>query len=426
MRASALLVAAVLLLGGCYDVTYPETYACSAEFPQCPAGQACDEANEICVSGGVDRGTDAPADAGPDSAPDQQADQKQPDQKQPDQKQPDQKQPDQNQPDQNQPDQNQPDAAADLSADKGGHDAAPDQHLPDAAPDAALPDAGPDQQAPDLQTGDLGAPTYKWVTVKAGSFSMGAPSTEKCFEPTAHLKHRETQHSVTLTNAFVISTFAVTQARFKATRGYAPSHFTGCADCPVENITWSEAAAYCNALSKQAKLTQCYACTSAFGPKDVKCAATGSFAGAKFYTCPGYRLPTEAEYEFAHRAGTTTALTNGALTICGKDPVADANGWYKYNAGGKTQSVGKKPANAWGLYDMAGNALTWCQDSWSDDLGAKKQTDPVGTSASTLRSVRGASWSSPAPHMRSAFRAPATATSRFKTIGVRCVRTVTP
>ena len=406
-RVSLPLLAAALLLGACYDVTYPENYACSAEFPQCPAGKVCDEANEVCVDRGLDRGKDAPDDAGPDSAPDQQA--------------PDAA-----------ADQQPPDATADLAADQQTPDGAPDASQPDTgpdlqAPDMATPDAGsPDQQAPDLQAADAGGPLFKWVTVKAGSFSMGAPSTEKCFEPSAHLKHRETQHVVVLTHAFAISSFAVTQARFKAARGYAPAHLAGCPDCPVENITWSEAAAYCDALSIQAKLTQCYACTSAFGPKDVKCSTANTYAGAKIYGCPGYRLPTEAENEYAHRAGSTTALTNGALTVCGKDPVADANGWYKYNAKGQPQSVGKKPANAWGLYDMAGNTFTWCQDSWSDDLGSKKQTDPVGTTAGTQRAVRGASWSSPSPHLRAAYRASATAAARFTTLGVRCVRTVTP
>ena len=431
MSKAALLVVTASLLVACYDVTYPDTYACNAEYPQCPSGQECDEANEVCVKEGslVDQGKDAPADQGPDTGSDAGVD---------------------TTPDVTPdvaPDTGAdladmavdlaPDLIPDLATDLAG-DAQPDvttDSFTDAKPDTSVdlgsetsPDMTPDtitDLAPDLTAGDGGGPVAKWVKVKAGKYQMGTTSAENCFEPNVSLKYKETQHAVTLTRDFEISSLPVTQAQFKSARGYSPSHFTGCPQCPVETINWSEAAAYCNALSLKSFLGECYACTSAFGPKDVKC-FNSAYPGQKIYTCPGYRLPTEAEYEYAHRAGTTTPLTNGKLTGCGKDPVADANGWYKYNAKSLTQAVGKKPANALGLYDMAGNVHTWCQDTWSDDLGSKGQTDPVGTATNTLRSVRGASFASPASYLRTAFRHAATGTDRFKTVGLRCVRTLKP
>ena len=402
LASAALWVATAALLGGCYQVTYPDSYACNAEFPQCPAGQTCDESNGVCVKGGItDSQQDAPPDAGADLAPDGGSDSEA----------------------DATPDLG-PDLVADLAADLTP-DLTPDLP-PDLAPDSVgAPDLTPDL-TPDLGAAD-GGTTSKWVTVKAGTFTMGSTSSaDSCFEPNAHLGHRETAHSVTLTRDFAISSLAVTQAQLKAARGYAPASFAGCPQCPVENITWSEAAAYCNALSTQAKLIPCYTCTSAFGPADVKCSTKLGYAGAKLYACPGYRLPTEAEYEYAHRAGSTTPLTTGKLVGCGKDAAADALGWYKYNAKNQTQAVGQKPKNALGLYDMAGNALSWCQDSWSDDLGSSSQTDPLGTTASAQRAMRGASWSSPASHLRAAFRAAGKETSRFSTVGVRCVRTLKP
>ncbi len=431
MDRTLFLVVSAVLLGGCYDVSYPATYACSGEYTRCPTGYTCDEANEVCVKEGslVDQGQDMPADAGSDAASDAGSDLAR---------------------------EAGPDLATDAKPDvlDQGTDAKPDvlDQGADAKPDVldqgadAQPDLGPDlafdaaadaaadlwpdTSSPDAGTDttvvDAGGPVNKWVTVKAGAFKMGAPGAETCFQPNASLGHKESQHAVTLTRAFEISSFPVTQAQLKTLRGYSPSGFTGCPQCPVESITWSEAAAYCNALSKKNGLTQCYICTTAFGPQDVTCSTVSAYTGQQIYGCPGYRLATEAEYERAHRAGTTTPLTNGTLTSCAKDPVAAANGWYKYNAKSQSRVVGQKPANALGLYDMAGNVFSWCQDTWSDDLGSKAKTDPVGTAATDMRAVRGASWDSPASHLRAAYRAPVKQTGRDKTVGVRCVRTLKP
>jgi formylglycine-generating enzyme required for sulfatase activity len=110
----------------------------------------------------------------------------------------------------------------------------------------------------------------------------------------------------------------------------------------------------------------------------------------------GYRLPTEAEWEYACRAGTTTAYKNG-------ENISDSIGWYRDNSSNKTTIVGQKSANAWGLYDMHGNVWEWCWD-WLGSYGSRAYTDPTGDTSSSSRIIRGGSWSDTAGYLRSAYR----------------------
>jgi len=336
------------------------------------------------------------------------------------------------------------------STDSGPKEAGPDKTVPDAGPvgDKSPPDLWPAKEAqpdkavdkfvkPDLYK-DMFKPTDLsiwdgkpdlpdagtvvpglWTTIKAGKFFMGSPTNETCRDKT-----NETQHEVTLTKKFTISTTEVTQAQFKQVMKYSPSAASTCGtNCPVENVSWHEAVAYCNALSKMAGMTQCYTCS---GPgAKVVCKESSSYMGANIYTCNGYRLPTEAEWEYAARAGQFTALYNGKLSTCtGIDANANAIAWYNMNSSSKPHPVSQKQANSWGLYDMAGNILEWVNDWYKVDLGSSSVTDPGGPTSGTQRVIRGGSWLQTASYLRAASRLSVIPGGRTKYAGFRCARII--
>jgi formylglycine-generating enzyme required for sulfatase activity len=299
----------------------------------------------------------------------------------------------------------------------------------------ALPGSGPDgagASEPTLPL-DLGPPadirppadlaSPGWVTVKPGTFLMGSPEEEPCRLP------NEERHAVTLNRAFEIGASEVTQGEFLQLMGYNPSHFSGCGSgCPADSVDWSAAAVYSNRLSKQAGLTPCYICVSNPGgdyafPFD--CAPRAEYL-ASIYECPGYRLPTEAEWERAYRAGTTTALSDGPIGSCDDDAKASAIGWYSANAGGQPHEVAGRKPNAWGLYDMAGNLWEWVNDWYKPDLGADPVTDPGGPTSGQGKVLRGGAWVTGAGSVRAASR---NQNQRFKGlsfVGFRLARTVGP
>jgi formylglycine-generating enzyme required for sulfatase activity len=263
----------------------------------------------------------------------------------------------------------------------------------------------------------------KWVTVAKGAFSMGSPAAEPC------RSSNETAHQVTLTHSFEIQSTEITQGQFEGLMGYNPSGFVSCgATCPVETVSWHEAAAYCNALSAQKGYAQCYSCTGSEASAD--CAEASDYAAEKVYACPGYRLPTEAEWEYAYRAGTATAYFNGAndgtlCTDCTKrDAVADRSAWYCANASSRTHPVGEKQVNILGLYDMGGNVAEWCHDWYQASLGADAVTDPWGADSDTgtQRVARGGSWNLYARDVRAARRDSSPPSIQGNIIGARCAR----
>lgn len=262
-----------------------------------------------------------------------------------------------------------------------------------------------------------------WVTIPAGWFIMGSPESELNRRP------EEGQHKVTLTRSFKMWSTEVTQGEFSGLMGYNPSVEAGCGmDCAVENVSWDESAAFCNALSLRDSLAPCYNCNGSLDT--VECSLNTLFQSP--YDCPGYRLPTEAEWEYAARAGTTSATYNGNCdeahqTYEQPNPVLDPIAWFDGNSGEEPHPVALKLPNAFGLYDMLGGVFEWCVDE-KIALGSSDTVDPWGGSDSPepqMRVQRGGSWFHWALQSRAAFRPSIIQSEHDKAGGFRIVQTVT-
>ncbi len=304
-------------------------------------------------------------------------------------------------------------------------DRGPDQPRPDLSVADAAREAAADQLLPDQGTSSSTCPhppavsrcEEGWCTMPPGCFQMGSPTGEKCRDKTD-----EDQHQVTLTHSFELGATEVTHERYRAVMGYSPKKNCTGDNCPADGIGWYEAAAYCNRLSSLRGVPSCYQCSGK--GSTLSCKVSVAYAGGKLYKCPGYRLPTEAEWEYAYRGRTTTAYYNGASTQCsGKDPKAELIGQYQANTTGKVQPVGKKAANPWGLVDMAGNVAEWTNDLYTAKLGTGPVTDPTGLPSGKTYTLRGGAAASLAPGLRAAARLGASATG-FPTRGFRCARTL--
>ena len=225
-------------------------------------------------------------------------------------------------------------------------------------------------------------------------------------------------HEVTLTKGFYMSQYQVTQEQYAAVMGYNPSLLQGGGYLPdgtevqgrrpVEMVNWYNAVEFCNFLSVKEGLEAVYEISGrvpAYDPEDIPASYPISFATVTpDWNKNGYRLPTEAEWEYACRAGTTTAWYTGNTEDAALQGAAWYYGTHTGNAKNKTHQVGLKTPNAWGLYDMAGNVDEWCWDRHST-YGGGAETDPKGAvDGSTVRSVRGGSFRSYSQYVRSAYR----------------------
>jgi formylglycine-generating enzyme required for sulfatase activity len=248
----------------------------------------------------------------------------------------------------------------------------------------------------------------------AGTFTMGSPADEPWRAPD------ETQHEVTLTRSFYISTHEVTQSEWEAVMGWNDPMFPG-PNLPVEGVNWYDAVAYCNLRSTQEGLTAPYTMTDVVYIYHHIAYATVAWNQA----ADGYRLPTEAEWEYACRATSTSAFCNGGITdgYCSPlDPNLDQVGWYCGNSWQMTHDVGGKAANAWGLQDMHGNVWELCWD-WMGDYPAGPVTDPTGPEPSSGRVLRGGCYWYEALHCRSASRGSRGPGTDTYNIGFRVCRT---
>ena len=249
---------------------------------------------------------------------------------------------------------------------------------------------------PDLSD-DTCRTTELWFRrIPKGTFIMGSPEGEVGREVTIR---KETLHQVTLTEDFYIGVFEITQKQYSLIYGSNPSsHYGGTR--PVESVSYND-------------IRGTGSTDGAGWPSYGHAVDSGSFLGKlRAKTGKTFDLPTEAQWEYACRAGTTTALNTGKnLTSEEQDSAMDEAGRYGYNEndgkGGYSSNhteVGSYLPNAWGLYDMHGNVWEWCLDWWNSDLSSSAVTDPKGPNSGSGRVVRGGSWNNGAQYCRSAYR----------------------
>ena len=203
----------------------------------------------------------------------------------------------------------------------------------------------------------------------------------------------------------------VTQALWEKVMGNNPSRFKG-SDLPVETVSWFDAVRFCNALSAAVGLSPAYR----IGSGDEDADDPSEHPSVEWdRASAGYRLPTEAEWEYAARAGTSHRYAGG--------DDAGAVAWTEKNSGKETHAVGEKRANAWGLHDLSGNVWEWCWD-WFGAYPSEPVSDPAGPASGSLRVLRGGSWYSSARSARVANRIDDHPGFRDDIIGLRLSRTV--
>jgi formylglycine-generating enzyme required for sulfatase activity len=223
-------------------------------------------------------------------------------------------------------------------------------------------------QAPKEITNSIG---MKLVLIPKGTFMMGSPESEE------GRKENETQHEVTIGKVYYLGVYEVTQAQYEKVMGKNPSYSQGAvvgnenADLPVEMVSWDDAVEFCKKLSEL--------------PDEKKAGRV-------------YRLPTEAEWEYACRAGSKTAYS-----FDDEEGLLPEYGWFNRNSSRRTHTVGLLEPNAWGLYDMHGNVWEWCSDRHGEyPKGAV--SDPTGPKEGSFRVYRGGGWYFGAAFCRSAIR----------------------
>ena len=223
-------------------------------------------------------------------------------------------------------------------------------------------------QPPKEITNSIG---MKLVLIPKGTFMMGSPESEQ-----GH-NENENQHEVTISKDYYLGVYEVTQAQYEKVMDKNPSYFQGAivgnenADLPVDDVSWYDAVEFCKKLSDL--------------PEEKKAGRV-------------YRLPTEAEWEYACRAGSKTAYS-----FDDEEGLLPEYGWFNRNSSDRTHTVGLLEPNAWGLYDMHGNVWEWCSD-WYGDYPKGAVSDPTGPKEGSSRVFRGGSWGDRAASCWSALR----------------------
>ncbi|HCC37866.1 MAG TPA: formylglycine-generating enzyme family protein [Treponema sp.] len=243
-----------------------------------------------------------------------------------------------------------------------------------------------------VPSGDDAAFSANFVLVEGGTFQMGSNNGDRDEKPV---------HQVTV-KSFYMCKYEVTQKEWVEVMGSNPSYFKGDMR-PVECVSWNDAVEYCNKRSQKEGLTPVYQ-------------NSGDVIVCDF-NANGYRLPTEAEWEYAAKGGNKDAIM---YEYSGSNSVGTV-AWYDGNSGGMTHDVGTKAPNSLSVYDMSGNVWEWCWD-WYGSYGIGAQTDPVGASSGSNRVARGGGWDFVAGILRSAYRGCYGLSYRSDILGFRILR----
>ncbi|MFH1530696.1 MAG: SUMF1/EgtB/PvdO family nonheme iron enzyme [Pseudomonadota bacterium] len=270
------------------------------------------------------------------------------------------------------------------------------------------------------------------VCVPPGEFLMGSPASEPGRGPD------EASHRVRLSRPFLMDATEVTAKDWRELVGPAPGPVGGCGDgCPVALVSWYDALAYLNARSRRDGLEPCYVMEGCVGEPGAGCPTGGSDCRGDFrcdrirfagLDCPGWRLPSEAEWEYAARAGSAapfpagSCISRGEAAFDGDRPV---DGCPAEAAGIRAVPAGSLPSNAWGLHEMRGNLYEWVWDSYRGDT-TDDATDPLGPEVGDQRVVRGGAYAFPMASLRAAHRSAMDPERRSDMDGFRAVRTAGP
>lgn len=221
-------------------------------------------------------------------------------------------------------------------------------------------------------------------------------------------------HTVKFTKNFMIGKAEVMQIDYKAIMGVNPSKFVG-DSLPVDKVTWFDAVLFCNALSRQDGFDTVYEYTDIIGTPGDNCQLKDLKVDlAK----KGYRLPTEAEWEYAFRGGTTTEYYWGNSSDI---DTMSMYAWYSKNSNNETHNVGEKLPNDYSIHDMSGNLYEWCND-WYGTYSSDTEVDPEGPVAGNGKVIRGGNWLTSAKYCRASYRGYTNAAFRCSAIGFRIAR----
>jgi len=252
------------------------------------------------------------------------------------------------------------------------------------------------------------------ITIPGGTFQMGS----------TYNSDEQPEHTV-MVSSFMMNKYEVTQSQYQTVMGTNPSWYNAnddAPDCPVEQVSWYDVLVFCNRLSMQEGLTPVYTISGSTDPSvwgSVPLTSSSTWNAATMnLAANGYRLPTEAEWEYATRGGTTTTYYWGESTA---DETISPYEWYAYNSTNNTHGVGQKTPNAYGLCDMLGNVSEWCWD-WFGTYPSEVQTDPVGPFSGSYRILRGGSIGGTWATLRSAYRDCLDPEYRSHIFGFRVVR----